>query len=65
MRVDPAELDRAFGKWNVLWASRDKSLAIDGKTLRGSADEQGRLVRVMSAVGHESMAAHTQRKSPA
>jgi hypothetical protein len=24
MRVDPAELDRAFGKWNVLWASRDK-----------------------------------------
>jgi hypothetical protein len=65
MRVDPAELDRAFGKWNVLWASCDKSLAIDGKTLRGSADEQGDLVHVMSAVGHESMAAYTQKKSPA
>ena len=29
------------------------------------ADEQGHLVHVMSAVGHESLAAHTQKKSPA
>jgi len=63
IRVDPAELDRAFGQWNALWASHDESLAIDGKTLRGSADAQGNPVHVMSAVGHESSAAYTQKKS--
>ena len=65
MRVDPAQLDRALGAWNALWAARDRSLAIDGKTLRGATDEQGHQVHVMSAVGHESRAAYTQKKSPA
>ena len=65
MRVDPEELDRALGGWNALWATRDRSLAIDGKTLRGASDEQGNQVHVMSAVGHESKAAYTQKKSPA
>jgi hypothetical protein len=65
MRVDPQALDRALGDWNVLWAQRDRSLAIDGKTLRGAIDEQGNQVHVMSAVGHESRAAYTQKKSVA
>ena len=65
MRVDPAQLDRALGAWNVLWAPRDRSLAIDGKTLRGATDEQGLQVHVMSAVGHDSKAAYTQKKSAA
>lgn len=65
MRVDPQALDRALGSWNALWAARDRSLAIDGKTLRGACDEQGLQVHVMSAVGHESKAAYTQKKSPA
>jgi hypothetical protein len=65
MRVDPAQLDRALGAWNALWAVRDRTLAIDGKTLRGATDEQGSQVHVMSAVGHESRAAYTQKKSPA
>ena len=65
MRVDPEALDQALGSWNVLWAPRDRSLAIDGKTLRGAADEQGNQVHVMSAVGHESKAAYTQKKSAA
>jgi hypothetical protein len=65
MRVDPAALDQALGSWNALWAPRDRSLAIDGKTLRGAADEQGNQVHVMSAVGHESKAAYTQKKSAA
>lgn len=65
MRVDPQELDRALGSWNALWAPRDRSLAIDGKTLRGATDEQGLQVHVMSAVGHDSKAAYTQKKSPA
>jgi len=65
MRVDPDALDRALGTWNALWAPRDRSLAIDGKTLRGATDEQGMQVHVMSAVGHESKAAYTQKKSPA
>ena len=65
MRVDPEALDRALGSWNALWAPRDRSLAIDGKTLRGTADEHGSQVHVMSAVGHESRAAYTQKKSAA
>ena len=65
MRVDPAQLDRALGAWNALWSHRDRSLAIDGKTLRGATDEHGSQVHVMSAVGHESRAAYTQKKSPA
>jgi hypothetical protein len=65
MRVDPEALDRALGAWNALWAARDRSLAIDGKTLRGATDEQGLQVHVMSAVGHESRAAYTQKKSAA
>jgi len=65
MRVDPEALDRALGSWNALWAARDRSLAIDGKTLRNATDEQGLQVHVMSAVGHESKAAYTQKKSPA
>jgi len=65
MRVDPAQLDRALGAWNALWAARDRSLAIDGKTLRRAIDEQGLQVHLMSAVGHESKAAYTQKKSPA
>jgi hypothetical protein len=65
MRVDPAHLDRALGAWNALWAPRDRSLAIDGKTLRNATDEHGNQVHVMSAVGHESKAAYTQKKSAA
>ena len=64
MRVDPEQLDRALGAWNVLWAPRDSSLAIDGKTLRNSTDEQGLRVHIMSAVGHDSKASYTQKKSP-
>lgn len=65
MRVEPEALDQALGVWNALWAPRDRSLAIDGKTLRRATDEQGLQVHVMSAVGHESKAAYTQKKSPA
>jgi hypothetical protein len=65
MRVDPVALDQALGAWNALWAPRDRSLAIDGKTLRNAADEQGLQVHVMSAVGHESKATYTQKKSAA
>lgn len=65
MRVDPQALDRALGAWNALWSHSDRTLAIDGKTLRGIIDEQGNPVHVMSAVGHESKAAYTQKKSAA
>jgi hypothetical protein len=64
MRVDPEQLDRALAAWNELWSPRDRSLAIDGKTLCGSADAQGLRVHVMSVIGHDSKAAYTQKKSP-
>jgi Domain of unknown function (DUF4338)/DDE_Tnp_1-associated len=63
LRVNPEELDRGLGAWNVLWANKDRSLAIDGKTMRGSVDEQDRRVHIMSAVGHDSKACYTQKKS--
>ena len=65
MRVDPVALDQALGAWNALWAPRDRSLAIDGKTLRNATDEQGLQVHVMSAVGHASKATYTPKKSAA
>jgi hypothetical protein len=65
MRVDPDSLERARGAWNALWAARDRSLAIDGKTLRGATDGRGLQAHVMGALGHESKAACTKRKSAA
>ncbi len=65
MWVDPDALDRALGTWNARWSHSERSLAIDGKILRGAIDEQGNQVHVMSAVGQGSKAAYTQKKSVA
>ena len=62
MRVDPVELDEAFGQWNAHYGALDESLAIDGKTLCNALDEAGRQTHVMSAVGHQSKQCYTQKK---
>lgn len=63
VRVNPAELDRAFRCWNKSYGEQDISLAIDGKTMCNAIDENGNQTHVMSVVGHQSNICHTQKKS--
>ena len=63
VRVDPAELDAALQRWNADFAAADDSLAVDGKTLCNAIDADGRQCHVLSAVGHNSLACHAQKKS--
>jgi predicted transposase YbfD/YdcC len=62
IRVDPADLDRSLQCWNETYGKQDQSLAIDGKTMRNAIDEQGHQIHIMSAVGHQTKACHTQKK---
>jgi len=63
IRVDPAELDSAFCRWNDTYGEQDESLAIDGKTMCNAIDEEGHQTHIMSVVGHESNRCYTQKKS--
>lgn len=63
IRVDPTTLDEACQQWNQAYARHDLSLAVDGKTMRNAKDEQGRQTHIMSVLGHETGACHTQKKS--
>ncbi len=62
IRVDPGHLDRVLQRWNDLYADRDESLAIDGKTMCNAIDKQGRQTHIMSVIGHQSKICHTQKK---
>jgi hypothetical protein len=61
IRVGPVHLDRALQRWNGVYAGKDESLAIDGKTMCNAIDEQGQ-AHIMSAVGHQSKICYTQKK---
>lgn len=63
IRVDPAHLDQALQRWNQAYAQQDQTLAIDGKTMCNAIDDQGHRTHIMSAVGHQSKACYTQKKS--
>jgi hypothetical protein len=62
IRVGPADLDRSLQCWNETYGKQDQSLAIDGKTMRNAIDKQGHQIHIMSAVGHQTKACHTQKK---
>jgi len=62
IRVDPGELDRAIQCWNAQHAPKDKSLAIDGKTMRGAISRDGDRTHIMSVIGHDSGQCFTQKK---
>jgi hypothetical protein len=54
-RVDGDEVDDIVGRW-LCSQSQDKAVAVDGKTLRGSAGEDGKQVHLVSAfLQHEKM----------
>jgi Domain of unknown function (DUF4338)/DDE_Tnp_1-associated len=61
IRVEPDHLDRALQRWNGVYAGKDESLAIDGKTMCNAIDEHGQ-AHVMSVVGHETKICYTQKK---
>jgi hypothetical protein len=62
IRVDPVHLDHALKRWNQIYGGQDESLAIDGKTMCNALDEQGHQTHIMSAIGHQTKACHTQKK---
>jgi hypothetical protein len=63
VRVDPQQLNAAANQWNQQFAQDDESLAIDGKTMRNAIDDEGRPTHIISAIGHQSLSCHTQKKS--
>jgi len=63
IRICPDAFDEALRRWTLSYGVEDESLAIDGKTLRGAIDDEGKQVHIMSAVGHQSHACHAQKKS--
>jgi len=54
IHTDPGEFDRALHAWKSSIGAPDTAIAIDGKTLRGAIDGEGRPVHLLSAVGHRS-----------
>ncbi|WP_297288173.1 transposase family protein, partial [Moraxella sp.] len=63
IRVAPDALDRALKQWSALYAVEDESLAIDGKTMCNALNGEGKQAHIMSAIGHQSMSCHAQKKS--
>lgn len=62
IRVEPQHLDRSLQRWNEVYAGKDESLAIDGKTMCNAIDDQGYQTHVMSVIGHQTKICHTQKK---
>ena len=62
IRVEPCHLDQALQRWNTTYATKDQSLAIDGKTMCNAIDDDGHQAHIMSVVGHQSKICHTQKK---
>jgi hypothetical protein len=63
IRVEPVHLDRALQRWNQAYGQQDESLAIDGKTMCNAIDDQGYQTHIMSAIGHQTKACYTPKKS--
>lgn len=63
IRVNPEALDQALIHWSALYAQEDESPAIDGKTMRSAIDSDGKQTHIMSAIGHQTLRCHTQKKS--
>jgi hypothetical protein len=52
--IDPIEFERLIGEWYNSGVPRvANAYALDGKTLRGSLDEDGNALHVVSAISHD------------
>ncbi len=63
IRVDPVQLDAALRAWHEAHGSADSALAIDGKTIRGAIDDDGKQAHVPGIIGHDTKAPWGQKKS--
>ena len=63
MGVDPDQFDAALRAWHAVHGGADRALAIDGKTIRGALDDDGKQAHVLGIVGHDSNAPWGQKKS--
>lgn len=63
IRVEPEHIDRALQRWNEIYAGKDESLAIDGKTMCNAIDDNGQQTHIMCVIGHETKNCYTQKKS--
>ena len=54
VHTDPDRFNAAIDAWHRSIDGTDAAIAIDGKTLRGAIDDNGRRMHVLSAVGHRS-----------
>jgi hypothetical protein len=64
--IDAPAVDRAVGEWLQSHGSKlqDQGIALDGKTLRGSADNGGKAVHWVSAVLHAEGTVIAQTRVP-
>ena len=63
IRVDPVQLDAALRPWHEAHGAADSALAIDGKTIRGAIDDDGKQAHVLGIIGHDTKAPWGQKKS--
>lgn len=63
VRVDPDKLDRALSAWTAAQTDGNEALALDGKTMKGAVDEEGKQTHIVSIVGHKSRQCLAQKKS--
>ncbi|WP_218141645.1 transposase family protein [Nitrosomonas sp. Nm51] len=63
VRVEQDALDHALRHWSGQYSAVDESLSIDGKTMRSAIDSEGRRIHIVSAIGHNTLNCHAQKKS--
>ena len=61
--VDPWEVDQLLGLWLATFGGEDPGIAIDGKTMRGTAKDPRNQTHVLSAVTHDEGRHLTPKKS--
>jgi hypothetical protein len=61
-QVDADELDRVVGGWLACQQDAPGAVAVDGKTLRGAVDADGRQVHLLAALAHGSGVVLAQRR---
>lgn len=62
VRVDPDTLDRGLQMWHAAQLEPDEALAMDGKTMKGAVDTQGKQTHIISLIGHDSKQCAAQKK---
>lgn len=60
--IDPDEVDRALGQWLAGQSLCMQAIAVDGKTLKGAKDADGKQVHLLAALVHHEKVVIAQRQ---